>query len=208
MSQQLDVSIVDYGVGNLGSICNMFRKLGLTTITVSTRAEILGANRLVLPGVGAFDYGMAALEQRGLDRAVIEAADRGIPLLGICLGMQLLGTGSEEGKRRGLGLIRGDCRRFRSTPQAPIKIPHMGWNAVQLKRPCALFADNIDEWRFYFTHSYHFVCNEDDVVACADHGGSFAAAVQHQNVLGVQFHPEKSHRFGMRLLQNFGQLHC
>ena len=123
MSQQLDVSIVDYGVGNLGSISNMFRKLGVTTDRVSTKAEILGANRLVLPGVGAFDHGMAALEERGLDSALVEAADRGIPLLGICLGMQLLGASSEEGKRRGLGLIRGDCKRFRSTPDRRSRSP-------------------------------------------------------------------------------------
>jgi glutamine amidotransferase len=208
LSSQLEVSILDYGVGNLGSICNMFRKLGVPVSRVSSRAEVLSARRLVLPGVGAFDHGMHALESRGLDAALKEAVNFGIPLLGICLGMQLLGGASEEGVKRGLGLIRGSCVRFRSTPESPIKVPHMGWNTLRLQKPCALFGGDVDEWRFYFTHSYHFVCGKEAEVATVTHGGSFTAAVQQGKVFGVQFHPEKSHRFGMHLLRNFGRLEC
>lgn len=186
----------------------MFRKLGVPVERVATREAVLEAKRLVLPGVGAFDHGMKALEDRQLDRALIDAAGSGIPVLGICLGMQLLGESSEEGGKRGLGLIRGGCVKFVSTVECPIKVPHMGWNSVHHERACTLFAGEEREWRFYFTHSYHFVCSPGDVVATAFHGAQFTAAIQNRNVFGVQFHPEKSHRFGMDLLRNFEESTC
>jgi glutamine amidotransferase len=202
------VSILDYGVGNLGSICNMFRKLAVPVAVATTPAEVDAAQRLILPGVGAFDHGMQALMARGLVDPIRAAADRGTPLLGICLGMQLLAGSSAEGQMSGLGLVNGRCERFIATPENPIRVPHMGWNTVSMARASELFPDDGREWRFYFTHSYHLVGDPADVVGRCVHGVEFTAAIARKNVMGVQFHPEKSHRFGMELLRHFGALPC
>ena len=199
------ISIVDYGVSNLGSIRNMLRKLGFEAELVSTPDGVTEATKIILPGVGAFDHGMTALEDlRLIGPLKSKAVEDKVPILGICLGMQLLGEGSEEGSLDGLGLIEGGCFRFRLPPESDFKVPHMGWNEPLQKQASPLLKGLNHGARFYFTHSYHLVCQDPaDVLAIATHGIEFTAMVQRNNVFGVQFHPEKSHRFGMTLLQNF-----
>lgn len=202
--QPQDLVIVDYGMGNLGSIKNMLKKVGAPS-TITSDLEILAAaSKVILPGVGAFDAAMTALDSLGLVGALDEHAERGTPVLGICLGMQLMTKRSEEGDRAGLGWVDAEMRRF--DPRAsepPLKVPHMGWNTVRVLRDSPLFADMPAEPRFYFVHSYYADCNPDDALADATYGRTFTAAFERGNVLGVQFHPEKSHKFGMQLLRNF-----
>lgn len=199
------VSVVDYGVCNVGSMVNMLRKLGCTAEIASDPDDIMRASRLILPGVGAFDHGVTALRERGLRDALLAKMNTdAVPLLGVCLGMQLLCEGSEEGDLPGLGLIRGICRRFSFEEASPFRVPHMGWNEIIVSRPSPLMSSLETRARFYFTHSFHLVCTEPtDLLATANHGYLFTAAVQKESVVGVQFHPEKSHRFGMALLSNF-----
>jgi glutamine amidotransferase len=206
-SEQI-ISIIDYGVSNLGSIRNMLHKLGLRSELVATPEAVAGARKIILPGVGAFDHGVAALAERRLIAPLrAKALEDRIPILGICLGMQLLGMGSEEGTSGGLGLIKGACVRFRFAEGSPLKVPHMGWNETAPKRLNPLLSGLGAGARFYFTHSYHLMCEDPaDVLATATHGIEFTAMVQRDNVAGVQFHPEKSHRFGMTLLRNFGAI--
>ena len=202
------ISVIDYGVCNLGSMLNMLRKVGAEAQLVSTAAELERAEKLVLPGVGAFDNGMGALRERRLAEALRKRVlqDK-VPLLGVCLGMQLLGRRSEEGGMEGLGLVDADVRRIRLAPDSKKKVPHMGWNLLAPRRDSLLLRELAARSRFYFCHSYHLVCADPgDVLATADYGGEFVAVLQHDNVYGVQFHPEKSHRFGMALLHNFAEL--
>lgn len=202
------ISVIDYGVCNLGSMLNMLRKVGAEAQLVSTAAALERAEKLVLPGVGAFDNGMGALRERGLLEALRKRVlhDK-IPLLGVCLGMQMLGRRSEEGGTAGLGLIDAEVRRFRFAPDSRKKVPHMGWNVLTQRRDGPLLRELPARSRFYFCHSYHLVCADPgDVLATADYGGEFVAVLHHDNVYGVQFHPEKSHRFGMALLHNFAEL--
>jgi glutamine amidotransferase len=201
------IGVVSYGVGNVGSIFSMLRKIGAPARPVSTPEELSLVDKIILPGVGAFDRGMSLLVEHGLDAALKERVDNGAQLLGICLGMQLLGRGSEEGQLPGLGLIDAQCVRFRSDGQGSLKVPHMGWNELNVRRPSPLFAHLDDAPRFYYVHSYHLVCAESaDILATTTYGLEFTAAVQRENVWGAQFHPEKSHRFGMTLLRNFSCL--
>ncbi len=203
------ITIVDYGMGNLGSIVNMMRRIGLPATLTSDPDAVTRAERLVLPGVGAFDQGMRAISAGGLREAVVSVAQEGRqPVLGLCLGMQLLLDRSEEGQSEGLGLIRGDVRRLRPLPDASgrsAKVPHMGWNHVLPVGPHPLFEGHVDDLRFYFVHGYYAVCAaDDDVLAGTVYGGQpFASVIARGNVAGVQFHPEKSHRFGMQLFRNF-----
>lgn len=202
------ISVVDYGVANLGSMLNMLRKVGAAARLVATPGELAEATRIVLPGIGAFDHGMAALEERGFieplrDKALVER----VPLLGVCLGMQMLGLGSEEGSRGGLGLIRMRCQRLRPPEGSRLRVPHMGWNTLVPRRASPLLEGLDADSRFYFVHSYHAVCEvEDDVLATSHYGNDFVSVVEHGNVRGVQFHPEKSHRYGMALLRNFASV--
>ncbi len=200
-----EVSVLNYGIGNTGSILNMFRKQRTVAEVVTTRAAALAAKRLVVPGVGAFDACMEALASSGLQEAVLEFAASGKPLLGICVGMQMLTLGSEEGARPGLGLIRARTQRF--TPLAGLRIPHMGWDAVRWEIPAHPLAQGLsDSPRFYFVHSYRVSCElPENALARCTYGESFAAAIVRGNIAGVQFHPEKSHRFGLQLLGNFAK---
>lgn len=197
------VAIIDYGLGNLGSISNMLKVIGEKNIITSDKTQIESADRLVISGVGAFDAGMENLNQSGLSDVIKENA-RKKPILGICLGMQLLGERSEEGKTNGLGLIPFENRRFKFGDSANFKIPHMGWDVVSFKRKHPLLDGLEGEQRYYFVHSYHAVCDSsENILMTCDYGYEFAAAVIKDNVIGVQFHPEKSHDFGMALLENF-----
>lgn len=198
------IGIVDYGMGNLGSILNMMRRLGANASLVSNPEDISRADKLILPGVGAFDHGMRNLEERGLRQALDDAAlHAGKPVLGICLGMQLMGQASEEGTIPGLGWIPASVKRF-VFAEGALKVPHMGWNTVVNPRPNILFSNMWPESRFYFVHSYYVDCqNAADVIATTSYGVEFVSAFQLRNIMGVQFHPEKSHKFGMRLLSNF-----
>jgi glutamine amidotransferase len=202
------IGIIDYGVGNLGSIVNMLKKIGVPA-AVSGDPEVLAqADRLILPGVGAFDNGMKNLADRGLLPILrAKVIEQKTPILGLCLGMQLLARGSEEGELPGLGWIPADVVRFRVPVDQPVlRVPHMGWNYLQVCQREPLFARMEDEPRFYFVHSYHLVCDDQtSVLATTCYGYQFASAVRAGNIMGVQFHPEKSHRFGMQLLANFAE---
>jgi imidazole glycerol-phosphate synthase subunit HisH len=201
--------IVDYGVGNLGSMGNMLRKIGCPAIISADPADVLAADRLILPGVGAFDQGIESLRSRGLaDALTKQVMERGTPLLGVCLGMQLLGRGSEEGSLAGLGFIGVKTVRFSNrVDDAPLRVPHMGWNVVRPQKDDLLFHGLETQNRFYFVHSYHVDCPDPDLVlGLTPYGGEFVSVLRQGNVWGVQFHPEKSHRFGMQLLKNFAGL--
>jgi glutamine amidotransferase len=200
------VTIVDYGMGNLGSIANMFKKLGAVPTIAHSPQEIEDAHRLVLPGVGSFDAGMRHLRERELlDVLDHKAMQERCPILGICLGMQLLMHRSDEGSLPGLGWIDGEVRRLSvEGNHPPLPLPHMGWNTVDIVRPDGLYAGMTGELRFYFVHSYGVRCRAgDDVLSTTTYGDTFVSALRYENVVGTQFHPEKSHRFGMHLLKNF-----
>jgi len=207
MGQQ-KIVIVSYGMGNLGSIKNMLKKVGCASVISGEPDEIATADKLILPGVGAFDNGMKQITDNGLLPVLNrKALEEKTPLLGICLGMQLLTTRSQEGQRDGLGWIDAEVVKFDFGEQSQLKIPHMGWNVVRRVGQSPLTEDMDSKARFYFVHSYHVVCNDAaDVVLTCDYGGEFTCAVQHDNIMGVQFHPEKSHRFGMHLLKNFAEM--
>ena len=201
------IGVLDYGIGNIGSILNMLKRVDGEAMPVTTAEELSGCDKLILPGVGAFDQGMTLLEGSGMRNALDAAVGAGRPLLGICLGMQMLGLQSEEGKREGLKYIPFSLRRFRLENQPELKVPHMGWDFVTLTQPEDKLVQGVEQpARFYFVHSYHAVCDDPaDVLITCDYGFPFAAAVHRGNVWGTQFHPEKSHRFGMRLLRNFAK---
>jgi glutamine amidotransferase len=203
------IVIVDYGMGNLGSIKNMVNKIGSEAVITSEHNLIETAEKIILPGVGAFDAGMSNLAQLNLipllNKKVLEEK---IPVLGICLGMQLFSNNSEEGKLAGLKWIDAETVRFNFTGEnLKLKIPHMGWNTVKLCKQSKLTSDIGEEPRFYFVHSYHVQCrNDEDALLKTFYGIEFTSALQKGNIYGVQFHPEKSHKFGMQLLKNFIEL--
>jgi glutamine amidotransferase len=200
------IAIVDYGMGNLGSIQNMFKRIGASAQVTGDAQVLARATKILLPGVGAFDSAMQRIADSGL-RKVLDrkALHERVPTLGICLGMQLLTRGSDEGQLPGLGWIGAATRRFPII--AGLKVPHMGWNLVTPTQPSPLTAGLPAQSRFYFVHSYFVqVDDERDSVLKAHYGVSFDAAVSHDNIFGAQFHPEKSHKFGMQLLANFASL--
>ena len=204
----MDVTIVDAGIGNIKSIQRMLEHLDASAEIVSDPAALGDAKRIILPGVGAFDAGMRALGEGGWIDPLNAANDRGIPVLGICLGMQLLSRKSEEGGEAGLGWIDAEVTRIDTGGDPRLKIPHMGWAVTRPTGNNPLIADD-EEQRFYYVHTYRVVCERDeDVMATASYGRDFTSAVHRGNVYGVQFHPEKSHRFGMSLLRRFAQIPC
>lgn len=196
------ISIIDYGMGNLGSILNMLTKIGLESKLESDPDNLRAATSIILPGVGAFDNAMERLNSSGFSEAITDFAKTGSPVLGICLGMQLLASQSEEGELKGLNLIRGDVVKFKSKS---LKVPHMGWNIVKPKNE-SLFS-HLENNKFYFVHSYYYIPKESEHVAgTTDYGHTFVSCINRENIFGVQFHPEKSHKFGMQLLTNFSRL--
>ncbi len=200
------IAILDYGLGNLGSIANMLKVIGEKSKITNDRETIEHADGIILPGVGAFDAGMSKLNELELSDMIKTEAEKGKPVLGICLGMQLLGKKSEEGTMDGLGLIPFECRKFRFDDNS-LKIPHMGWDVVEFKKDHPVLSGLQGQQRYYFVHSYHAVCeHEENCLMTCDYGYEFAAAVVKDNIIGVQFHPEKSHDFGLALLGNFVKL--
>lgn len=200
------ITVVDYGVGNLGSIQNMLKRIGVESQLTSDLNLIANATKLILPGVGAFDNAMSRINSNGL-REILDkkALNERIPILGICLGMQLLTNGSEEGNIPGLGWIPASTRRFPN--DIGLKVPHMGWNVVTPSTPSKLTQKFEEESRFYFVHSYYVtVENPKNSILKTTYGVEFDAAIQNDNIYGAQFHPEKSHRFGMTLFQNFAEI--
>lgn len=201
------ITIVDYGMGNLGSIKNMLKKVGVDSEITADPERLSRAQKLILPGVGAFDAGMARLKESGLIGVLNEKViNQKIPVLGICLGMQLMTQGSEEGKLPGLGWVQAKTSRFVPAPGTNLKVPHMGWNVVNPCKPSALLKETAADQRFYFVHSYYVQCeNANDTLLHAEYGHLIDAAFEVGNVIGVQFHPEKSHKFGMSILRNFAE---
>jgi imidazole glycerol-phosphate synthase subunit HisH len=197
--------VVDYGAGNIGSVLNMIKKAGGQAIATADIGEIQNAPKLLLPGVGSFDNAMDKLNKLGLVEVITQRALSGVPLLGICLGMQLLANASEEGAKAGLGLIPGKVRRFTFDEKDHLlRIPHMGWNHVTVSKQHMLADELENDARFYFVHSYHYECeNEGDELFRTHYGYDFTSGIQRKNIMGVQFHPEKSHRYGMQLIKNF-----
>ena len=202
------ITIIDYGSGNITALSNIYKRLDTEVAFAKTPLDIERAKKIILPGVGAFDYALTCLENTGIKDALNEAVlERRIPILGICVGMQIMARRSEEGELDGLGWIDGEVKRFDTSRFAQrTHVPHMGWNDVVPAKPGGLFSDLEASATFYFLHSYYFSCSDDrNVLALTDYGGSFASAVRRDNITGVQFHPEKSHEWGITLLKNFAE---
>lgn len=199
------ITIVDYKTGNLGSIKNMLKKIGEKSIITSSPELLKDANKIILPGVGSFDIGVKKLKNAGLWDIIIEKVEiQQIPILGICLGAQLMTKGSEEGVEKGFGWVDADTVRFNIQKGSKLKVPNMGWNYIEIQKPSKLFEGMLENPRFYFVHSYHFNFNDSNqVLTNSTYFYPFASAFEKGNIVGVQFHPEKSHKFGMSLLKNF-----
>jgi len=203
------ITIIDYKTGNLGSIQNILKRIGEESVVTSDKKTIATATKIILPGVGAFDTGMRNLSELDLvdilNKKVIEEK---IPVLGICLGMQLLSSGSEEGSLKGLGWINASTVRFKFENSLEYKIPHMGWNFITQHKKSKLLDNMYSDPRFYFVHSYFFKAKDpEDILTSTTYEKEFTSSVERGNILGVQFHPEKSHKFGMKLLKNFVDLY-
>jgi glutamine amidotransferase len=201
------IVILDYGVGNLTSIKNMMKKAGCEAV-ISADPEIISkAEKLILSGVGSFDHGISNLKSASFFNILEEMVMiKKTPVLGVCLGAQLMAESSEEGNLSGLNWIPGNVIRFKKeeVEKQSLKIPHMGWSEISIQKNSLLFRDMYPDSRFYFVHSYHWVCsNADDELVRANYGYDFTAGIEHENIAGVQFHPEKSHKYGLRLFENF-----
>ena len=201
--------ILNYGIGNLNSIKNMCNRVGVNALITDNPIEIEKAKKIILPGVGHFDYGMKMLRQSSFfeilnQKAILEK----VPILGICLGSQMLLEKSEEGSELGLGWIKGECKKFDfQENKLNLSIPNMGWNEVAFEKNFALSKNLTENSRFYFVHSYFMNCHDsENSKGKANYGIDYTCAIQKENVFGVQFHPEKSHKFGMQLLKNFAEL--
>lgn len=203
------ITIIDYGLGNISAFVNVYKRVNIPITVAKNTNDLIGATKLILPGVGAFDHAMQLLNQSGMRETIEQLVlQENVPVLGICVGMQILALFSDEGKLSGLGWIDGQVKKFdvSSLPHST-HLPHMGWNDVKPVTTHPLFTGLETDARFYFLHSYYFDCNNsEDVLAQSDYGAEFSCAVNHENIYGVQFHPEKSHHFGVQLLKNFAEL--
>ncbi len=203
------ISIIDYGLGNIRAFVNVYERLNIKINIAHHASDIKNATKLILPGVGAFDYAMSQLNKSGMREALDEQVSvHNIPVIGICVGMQMMARSSDEGKLPGLGWFDAEVKLF-DTAKIPYKtrLPHMGWNTTNLIGKNRLLEQLDDESRFYFLHSYYFSCNQpDDIIAKTEYGIEYASAVNKGNIFGIQFHPEKSHQNGIQLLHNFAKL--
>jgi glutamine amidotransferase len=202
------VTIIDYGVGNIGSIANMLKKVGSDSIITSDPEQIRKAEKIVLCGIGAFDDGMTKLENMNIvDVLKQKVLEDKTPILGVCLGMQLFTKGSEEGNKEGLGFVNAITKRFDFSTiktEKPLRVPHMGWNVARNVKQSKLYENMYDEPRFYFVHSFYVsLARPEDELLQTNYGSAFTSAFEKDNIIGVQFHPEKSHKYGMRLYENF-----
>lgn len=199
------IAVINYGMGNTGSIINMLYRIGAEARMIARPEQLNAAEKIILPGVGSFDAGMENLEELGFAEAIQEEVlVKGKPILGICLGMQLLGNRSEEGKKTGLSLIDFNNVKLSFPENIGLKVPHMGWDLVEIKKKVSLVEGITDGARYYFVHSYHAVCKSaTDVLMTCNYGYEFTVAVNKGQIYGTQFHPEKSHRFGMKIMDNF-----
>ncbi len=203
------IKIIDYGLGNVQAFLNVYKLLNIPASSAGKISELQGASHLILPGVGSFDQAMHLLNDSGmrdeLDNLVLEA---GLPILGVCVGMQILGIGSQEGIMPGLGWINGDVKKITSEKsEIDFRLPHMGWNEVSIKSKDELFTGLEEKPQFYFLHNYHFVCTDEHTsIGTTNYGKDISCIVKSKNIYGVQFHPEKSHHYGVSLLKNFSEL--
>jgi len=202
------IGIVDYNMGNLASVINAFAKVGVDASLESDPAKLEQYDKLILPGVGAFGDAMEHLKENGMDEAVVNYAKSGKPLLGICLGMQLLFESSEEfGSHQGLGLIPGKVVAFDENKfDHALKVPHMGWNELFVQKETPLFEGLKKDFYLYFVHSYHAVCDDTYAIGKTHYGYEFVSSVQNDNIYGIQPHPEKSHKNGLKIIENFANM--
>jgi len=203
------IVILAYNMGNVGSVLNMIKKIGYDAKITSNKEDILNAEKIIIPGVGAYNNGIENL----VDLKLIEILNKKIivdkiPVLGICLGMQLMAESSEEGTLTGLGWIKGKFVRFNNNLNNTLKVPHMGWNFVSIKKQSRIFFNLPENPRFYFVHSYYALLeNNEDILTTTNYGHEFVSSFERENIIGVQFHPEKSHKYGMTILKNFIELY-
>jgi glutamine amidotransferase len=201
----MSIAIIDYGMANLRSVQKAFEQVGVRAQIISEPEQIDRADKVVLPGVGAFQDAVATLRDRKLDQPILRHIEKGKPFLGICLGLQMLfEVGYEDGEHRGLGLLKGKCIRFDVDQQLGLKVPHMGWNQLDVRRPAPIFRDLPEGCGVYFVHGYHVVPADESVIATTtDYGGPFVSSIWRDNVFATQFHPEKSQKVGLQILANF-----
>ncbi|WP_169777288.1 imidazole glycerol phosphate synthase subunit HisH [Campylobacter mucosalis] len=204
------IGIVDYGVGNVKAFLNIYKSFDMPCKLISTIDHFTNVNKIILPGVGSFDYAMISLEKSGmrsrLDELVLE---KNIPVLGICVGMQMFAKSSQEGIEKGLGWIDGVVKKFDTVKFENLLLPHMGWNNLKIKKQDEILNGLDQNPRFYFLHSFYFECaDKNDVLAYANYGENFGCVIKHKNIYAMQCHPEKSHHNGLKFLKNFGELQC
>ena len=203
------IAIIDYGLGNVKAFANVYKKLNIPAVIAKQAEDLKNADKVILPGVGAFDYAMQRLEGSGMRQLLDEIVlRRHVPVLGVCVGMQMLACSSEEGRLPGLGWMDAEVRRFDpAILKQSMPVPHMGWNSIKPIKPSGLLQGLDSDARFYFLHSYYFHSRKsENIIAVTDYGGEFVCAANSGNVFGVQFHPEKSHKWGIKLLENFAKL--
>jgi len=204
----MSIAVIDYGLGNVGSICNMLRYISVPYSVESNNLEAISySDGIILPGVGNFKMAMKILEDSGISNVLKDAViNQQIPILGICLGMQLMCNHSEEGDVKGLGFIDANVTKFKFDTYSNLKIPHMGWSDVIVKKNNILTEDLLDLSRFYFVHSYYVKCkNDEDILMSTNYGHEFTSSFHRDNIFGCQFHPEKSHKYGIQLFKNFSE---
>lgn len=204
-AQSQVVTVIDYGMGNIGSICNMLKYIGARALVTSDRLQIERAEKLILPGVGHFDKAISNIKALDLFDAIkFKALEEKVPILGICLGMQLMCNSSEEGSEPGLSLVDATVNKFTFASPTNLKVPHMGWNTIKIAKESQLLYGLDNDSRFYFVHSYYVKCNkETNVLTHTTYGLDYVSAFIDENIIGVQFHPEKSHKYGINLFKNF-----